>query len=220
MTSPLEMPILPALAAENPLSHVVDHWHSIGGTPVISNHIIMMLVSATLMLLIFGRMGQRYLENRELVPGGRSNFFETIMLYLRDEVAKPTLASAIQIGNPVSLPKAVRALAMTDGIVEQASEEELANAAARADMTGMFNCPHTGVALACLEKLVDRKVIAPRDRVVVISTAHGLKFTEFKVRYHEAQPEQIKSSRANPAVLLPPDYDRVSEAIRQRFTQA
>jgi threonine synthase len=103
------------------------------------------------------------------------------------QVAKPTLASAIQIGNPVSLPKAVRALAMTDGIVEQASEEELANAAARADMTGMFNCPHTGVALACLEKLVDRKVIDPRDRVVVISTAHGLKFTEFKTKYHGAQ---------------------------------
>jgi threonine synthase len=103
------------------------------------------------------------------------------------QVARPTLASAIQIGNPVSLPKAVRALAMTDGIVEQASEEELANAAARADLTGMFNCPHTGVALACLEKLVARKIIGPRDRVVVISTAHGLKFTEFKTRYHGAQ---------------------------------
>ena len=102
-------------------------------------------------------------------------------------VAQATLASAIQIGNPVSLPKAVRALVATDGIVEQATEEELANAAARADLTGMFNCPHTGVALACLEKLVARKVIGPRDRVVVISTAHGLKFTEFKTRYHEGQ---------------------------------
>ena len=32
----------------------------------------------------------------------------------------------------------------TDGIVEEASEEELMDAAARADLTGMFNCPHTG----------------------------------------------------------------------------
>jgi threonine synthase len=99
--------------------------------------------------------------------------------------AESTLASAIQIGNPVSLPKAVRALVSTRGLVEQASEPELAEAVARADRTGMFNCPHTGVALACLEKLVARRVIAEHERVVVVSTAHGLKFTEFKTRYHE-----------------------------------
>ena len=64
--------------------------------------------------------------------------------------AERTLASAIQIGDPVSLPKAVRALVEFDGVVEQASEQELAEAVARADRTGMFNCPHTGVALACL----------------------------------------------------------------------
>ena len=99
--------------------------------------------------------------------------------------AEATLASAIQIGNPVSLPKAVRALVRTRGLVEQASEAELADAVARADRTGMFNCPHTGVALACLEKLVARGVIDRGERVIVISTAHGLKFTEFKTRYHE-----------------------------------
>ena len=36
--------------------------------------------------------------------------------------AKPTLASAIQIGNPVSVKKAIRALQKYDGIVEQATE--------------------------------------------------------------------------------------------------
>jgi len=100
--------------------------------------------------------------------------------------AKKTLASAIQIGNPVSLPKAVRALIETNGVVEQASEAELADAVARADRTGMFNCPHTGVALACLEKLIARRLIEPGQRTVVVSTAHGLKFTEFKTRYHES----------------------------------
>ena len=50
--------------------------------------------------------------------------------------------------------KAIRTLQKFDGVVEQASETELADAAARADATGMFNCPHTGVALAALEKLV------------------------------------------------------------------
>ncbi|MFQ5864718.1 MAG: threonine synthase, partial [bacterium] len=50
--------------------------------------------------------------------------------------AEPTLASAIQIGNPVSIKKAVRVLKQLDGIVEQISEEELANAAALADRDG------------------------------------------------------------------------------------
>ena len=62
--------------------------------------------------------------------------------------ARPTLASAIQIGNPVSIEKAIDAIRRYDGIVEQASEAELAEACARADRTGLFNCPHTGVALA------------------------------------------------------------------------
>ena len=131
--------------------------------------------------------------------------------------AETTLASAIQIGNPVSAPRAFRALDAMRGVVEQASEQELADAAAEADATGMYTCPHTAVGLAVLKKLVQRGTIGKSERVVCISTAHGLKFTEFKVRYHESQLDQIMSSRANPAVLLPPDYDRVSEAIRQRF---
>jgi threonine synthase len=99
--------------------------------------------------------------------------------------AEPTLASAIQIGNPVSLPKAVKAIVETNGLVMQASEEQLANASARADRTGLFSCPHTGVALACLEQLAGSGEIRREDRVVLISTAHGLKFTEFKAAYHE-----------------------------------
>lgn len=48
------------------------------------------------------------------------------------------------------------------------------DAAARADLTGMFNCPHTGVALSALTKLRERGVIAPSDRTVVVSTgAHA-----------------------------------------------
>jgi threonine synthase len=98
--------------------------------------------------------------------------------------AQPTLASAIQIGNPVSVQKAIRMLKTFHGVVEQASEDELANAAARADRTGLFNCPHTGVALAVLFKLVERGEIRPQDRVVVISTAMA-SIPEFKIKYHE-----------------------------------
>ena len=122
--------------------------------------------------------------------------------------AKPTLASAIQIGNPVSLPKAVQAIVATNGLVLQASEEQLANASARADRTGLFSCPHTGVALACLEQLIEQKTIAPDDRVVVVSTAHGLKFTEFKTGYHE-QRLGLASRFANQPIPMTGDPEQV-----------
>jgi threonine synthase len=130
--------------------------------------------------------------------------------------ARPTLASAIQIGNPVSIEKAIDAIRRYDGIVEQATEPEIAEACARADRTGLFNCPHTGVALAAMEKLVARGEIRRSDRVVVISTAHGLKFIDFKVKYHEMRLEGIESAIPNPPVELPASYDRVrDEMLRQ-----
>ena len=127
--------------------------------------------------------------------------------------ARPTLASAIQIGNPVSVRKAIRTLQRYDGIVEQASEQELADAAAEADRTGMFNCPHTGVALAVLKKLVARGEVASGQRVVVISTANGLKFTDFKIGYHDDALAGIEAHYANRPVLLPNDYDAVLRAL-------
>ena len=127
--------------------------------------------------------------------------------------AKPTLASAIQIGNPVSVKKAIRTLQRYDGIVEQASEQELADASAEADRTGMFNCPHTGVALAVLKKLVAREAIGRKQRVVVVSTANGLKFTDFKIGYHDGALAGITSRLANRPILLPNDYSAVVDAI-------
>jgi threonine synthase len=130
--------------------------------------------------------------------------------------AQTTAASAIQIGNPVSVLKAVRILKAFDGIVEQASEDELANAAALADRCGTFNCPHTGVALAALIKLKDRGVIRPEERVIVISTANGLKFSEFKVGYHRGRLAEVTPRHANLPVELPADFDAVRRAIDTR----
>ncbi len=128
-------------------------------------------------------------------------------------VAEPTEASAIRIGNPVSIRRAIRTLKAFNGVVEQASEQELAHAAASADRTGTYACPHTGVALAALEKLVAQKLIKSHDRVVVISTANGLKFNEFKVRYHEGQIPNVHSTLANRPLELPKDYDSVRSAV-------
>ena len=127
--------------------------------------------------------------------------------------ARKTLASAIQIGNPVSIRKAMAILQRFNGVVEQASELELVEENARADRTGMFNCPHTGVALAALRKLVERKVIHGHERVVVISTAHGLKFAEQKIAYHLGTLEGIQGTQYNRPVELSADPKKIGDAI-------
>jgi len=127
--------------------------------------------------------------------------------------AKKTLASAIQIGDPVSVKKAIRTLQEFEGIVEEATEQELATAVGRANRTGLLCCPHTGVALAVLEKLVRRGEIPKESKVVVISTANGLKFTDFLYKYHAAKLRGIDSEYAYSPVDLPADYEAVRETI-------
>ena len=127
--------------------------------------------------------------------------------------AQQTLASAIQIGNPVSIQRAIRTLKRFDGVVEQATEQELADESARADRTGMFNCPHTGVALAALRKLVEKKEIRSHERVVVVSTAHGLKFADQKTQYHQGTLAGVQSTYQNSPVELAADATKVADAI-------
>ncbi len=134
--------------------------------------------------------------------------------------AKTTLASAIQIGSPVSIHRAIRALEAHDGVVEEATEGELMEACARADRAGLFTCPHTGVALAALEKLRDGGTIGRADRVVVVSTAHGLKFTGSKVGYHDGSLPGIDGTRRNPPTPLPATVEAVVGALAQRYPLA
>jgi threonine synthase len=84
----------------------------------------------------------------------------------------------------------------------------------------MFNCPHTGVALAALRKLVERKVIRSSERVVVISTANGLKFADQKAAYHMGRLEGVQPSHRNAPVELPADVRQVSRAIARHVERA
>ena len=68
-----------------------------------------------------------------------------------------------------------------------------------------------------LEKLIKRGQIKPNDRTVVISTAHGLKFADFKVGYHESKLNGVESGHANPPVYLDASASKVKEVIKQRL---
>jgi threonine synthase len=131
--------------------------------------------------------------------------------------AGDTLATAIRIGNPVSFPKAIRAMKVTNGIVEQVTEVELAYAASQADRFGFFNDPQTGVALAATAKLAKAGAIPSSSRVVVISTAHGLKFTDFKLRFHRRELAGTSAGLTNLPIEVPSNADAIRRVIDGRL---
>lgn len=139
--------------------------------------------------------------------------YETGFEEFRPVQAQSTLATAIQIGNPVSYERAVKVMNSFEGQVVQVSEDELANAVALADRTGLYNCPQTGVAMAALFKLRGADVIKRDERVVVISTAHGLKFSNVKIDYHRRALAGVDPRYANDPLELEADYDVVKKAI-------
>lgn len=134
-----------------------------------------------------------------------------------DMKAGETAATAIRIGAPVSFERAVKALRRCGGTVTQASEDALADAAALADVHGQFLCPQSAAALAGVRQAASDGRIGPNDRVVLVSTAHGLKFGEFKVRYHEGDLPGADSRRANRIIESDATADAVRRALDARL---
>ncbi len=123
-------------------------------------------------------------------------------------VAGGTAASAIRIGAPVSHPKAEREIRFFDGVVARVSEDELLDAAALANRNGLAICPNSAVALAGAGKLRAEDVIRKDDLVVVVATAHALKFAGTAAAYHRG-----KGRFANPPRRLPATLDAVLGAL-------
>jgi threonine synthase len=97
--------------------------------------------------------------------------------YQKVEVGE-TAATAARIGNPVSRDKVMREIIASQGAMQVAKEWDLMEAVAVCGKDGIFVCPQTGIALSGVRNAVNKGWIKKGERVVVVSTATGLKFTE------------------------------------------
>ncbi len=93
--TPMAIPAL--LASADPLSHVLPHEVLHVGGQGVSNQLLMLLVSAVLMLIVFPIVAR----SKDLVPTGARNFFESILQFLREQVARPVLHDATDRFMPV-----------------------------------------------------------------------------------------------------------------------
>ena len=101
---------------------------------------------------------------------------EWLNLYSSTEVGE-TIATAARIGNPVSYKKVIREIVASEGIMAEAIESLLKEAVIVCAKDGHFVCPQTGIAMAGLKRAVKRGFVKSGERVVIVSTADGLKFT-------------------------------------------
>jgi threonine synthase len=114
-----------------------------------------------------------------------------------ESVKAETIATAIKIGNPVNLQKAIRALEWTNGVVEEVSDQQIMDAKAVIDGVGIGCEPASACSVAGTKKLVERGMIKRGDTVLGVLTGHVLKDPEATIGYHAKQLPDLTAHYAN-----------------------
>jgi threonine synthase len=109
-----------------------------------------------------------------------------------------TLATAIKIGDPVSWPKALHEVTCSGGVVEQVTEQEIADAKAIIGRCGIGCEPASAATLAGVRKLCAAGTIAPDADVVAVLTGNVLKDPDYIFRYHTGALEAPGGGRIQP----------------------
>jgi threonine synthase len=134
-----------------------------------------------------------------------------------------TIASAIEISRPVNLPKALRALKTMNGVVRQATDEQILEHRAMVARWG-FGCePASAASVAGLHQLLDEQIISRDETVVCILTGHELKDSNATIQYHtgldlsaayeHAGRKEVTGKYANRPVPVEDDLDAIIRAI-------
>ena len=129
--------------------------------------------------------------------------------YESAEKAK-TVASAIEIGRPVNLPKALRSLDALNGVVRQVGDDAILEGRAKVARMG-FGCePASGASVAGLQALLADGTITPGEQVVCILTGHELKDPNVTVAYHVGESPGALSNRP---IEVADDLDAIIAAL-------
>jgi threonine synthase len=123
------------------------------------------------------------------------------------------IATAIKIGNPVSWKKALRAIKYTNGVVEEVSDQEIMDAKAVIDSSGVGCEPASAASVAGAKKLRDAGVIGKKEEVVCIITGNILKDPDATINYHFSRIEGIKPAWPNKPTVIEPNLEAVRKVI-------
>jgi threonine synthase len=96
----------------------------------------------------------------------------------------------------------VAAIRNTDGVVVSVPDEDLLEAKAIVDASGVGCEPASAASVAGARQLVRQGIVRPEQRVVAILTGHLLKDPEVVLDYH--RDGQGTAKLANPPVIIDP----------------
>ncbi len=124
-----------------------------------------------------------------------------------------TLATAIKIGNPVSWQKLERVMKLCKGTVDQVSEQEIVDAKAMVDASGIGAEPASCATVAGVKRLVEKGVIREGESVCGILTGNLLKDPDVVIKYHQEKLEGVKSNFANRTIKIKPALEEVKKVL-------
>ncbi|HLI84162.1 MAG TPA: threonine synthase, partial [Bryobacteraceae bacterium] len=134
-------------------------------------------------------------------------------------VGRPeTLATAIKIGDPVSWPKALHEVMVSEGVAEKVTEQEIADAKAVIGRCGIGCEPASAATLAGIRKLRAAGVMRADADVVAVLTGHVLKDPDYIYRYHTGALEdphgkRLESTFGNQPVVVPNDAAEIERVL-------
>lgn len=151
---------------------------------------------------------------------GASPFYRSFVDGFRERqrMKAETVATAIRIGDPVSYERAIRTLRWTDGLVEMVSDQEIMDAKAMVDGSGIGCEPASAAAVAGARKLVASGAIRPDESVVGILTGNLLKDPVATVEYHSGGWPGARY--ANPPQPVDASLEAVRVVIEDRLQSA
>ena len=128
-------------------------------------------------------------------------------------VQAETVASAIKIGNPASIPRARRSIDLTGGWVTTVDDDEILDAKAAIDRSGIGCEPASAASLAGLRRLVTEGIVQPDETVVALLTGHILKDTEAITAYHLDDVDGAARRGANRPVRVAAELPALERAV-------
>lgn len=152
---------------------------------------------------------------------GANPFYQSFRknFHKRYSVKANTVANAIQIGNPVSYQRAKKVIEKFDGVVEEVSDQEILDAKAIIDTSGIGCEPASAATIAGIKKLGRKKIIASTQFIAGILTGHILKDTDTTIQYHENRLNGIVSHFHNQIVTADSNVSTIKKILLRVLAQ-
>jgi threonine synthase len=124
-----------------------------------------------------------------------------------------TVATAIKIGNPASTARARRSVELSNGWVTTVDDDEILDAKAVIDRSGIGCEPASAASLAGLRRLVRDDIIRSEETAIALLTGHILKDTDAITAYHFDDVDGALRPEANRPIRVAAELSALEQAL-------